>query len=175
MFNRALHLAVLAAGLLVITAGAASAQNVNLTATLSGAEETPAPGINTGAFGFAEVGVDLTNEEVTVGLQVFNLPTGSTAGHIHAGGRGTPGPVILDFVFPAGRTGDFTLNLRLGRAQFRARPEIGIVTFEDALQAIAAGNGYVNIHTTQNGGGEIRGQLVRRGNQGQNQQEQRQQ
>ena len=43
-----------------------------------------------------------------------------------------------------------------------------------ALQAIAAGNGYVNVHTTQNGGGEIRGQLVRRG-QGQNQQEQRQQ
>jgi hypothetical protein len=173
MLKNALHLAV-AAGLLMSTAGAASAQNVNLTATLSGAEETPAPGINTGAFGFAEVGVDLTNEEVTVALQVFNLPTGSTAGHIHAGGRGTPGPVILDFVFPAGRTGDFTMNLRLGRAQFRARPEIGIVTFEDALQAIAAGNGYVNIHTTQNGGGEIRGQLVRRG-QGQNQQQDPQQ
>jgi hypothetical protein len=174
MVKRALHLAVLAAGVLVTTAGAASAQNVNLTATLSGAEETPAPGINTGAFGFAEVGVDVTNQEVTVALQVFNLPTGSTAGHIHAGGRGTPGPVILDFVFPTGRTGDFNLNLRLGRAQFRARPEIGINTFEDALQAIAAGNGYVNIHTTQNGGGEIRGQLVRRG-QGQNQQEPQQQ
>ena len=169
MLKKALHLAV-AAGLLLSTAGAASAQNVNLTATLSGAEETPAPGINTGAFGFAEVGVDMTNREVTVSLEIFNLPTGSTAGHIHAGGRGTPGPVILDFQFPGGRTGDFTLNLRLGQAQFRARPEIGIATFDDALQAIAAGNGYVNIHTSQNGGGEIRGQLVRRG-QGQNQQQ----
>jgi CHRD domain len=173
MLNRALHLAV-AAGLLLVTAGAASAQNVNLTATLSGAEETPAPGINTGAFGFAEVGVDMTNREVTVSLDIFNLPTGSTAGHIHAGGKGTPGPVILDFNFPAGRTGDMTLNLRLGQANFRARPDIGIVSFEDALQAIAAGNGYVNIHTTANGGGEIRGQLVRRG-QGQNQEQQRQQ
>jgi hypothetical protein len=173
MLNRALHLAV-AAGLLLVTAGAASAQNVNLTATLSGAEETPAPGINTGAFGFAEVGVDMTNREVTVSLDIFNLPTGSTAGHIHAGGKGTPGPVILDFNFPAGRTGDITLNLRLGQANFRARPDIGIVSFDDALQAIAAGNGYVNIHTTANGGGEIRGQLVRRG-QGQNQEQQRQQ
>jgi hypothetical protein len=173
MLNRALHLAV-AAGLLLVTAGAASAQNVNLTATLTGAEETPAPGINTGAFGFAEVGVDMTNREVTVSLDIFNLPTGSTAGHIHAGGKGTPGPVILDFNFPAGRTGDMTLNLRLGQANFRARPDIGIVSFEDALQAIAAGNGYVNIHTTANGGGEIRGQLVRRG-QGQNQEQQRQQ
>jgi hypothetical protein len=80
--------------------------------------------------------------------------------------------VILDFVFPSGRTGDFTLNLRLGRAQFRARPEIGIGTFEDALQAIAAGNGYVNIHTSQNPGGEIRGQLIRRGSQGQSQEQQ---
>jgi hypothetical protein len=174
MLKKALHLGMLAAGLL-LTTGTASAQNVNLTATLTGGEETPAPGINTGAFGFAEVGVDLTSQEVTVGLQVFNLPTGSTAGHIHAGARGTPGPVILDFTLPAGRTGDFTLNLRLGRAAFRARPEIGIATFEDALQAIAAGNGYVNIHTQQNGGGEIRGQLVRRGGQGQNQEPQRQQ
>lgn len=173
MLNKALHLAV-AAGLLLSTAGAASAQNVNLTATLTGAEETPAPGINTGAFGFAEVGVDMTNREVTVSLQVFNLPTGSTAGHIHAGGKGTPGPVILDFNFPTGRTGDFNLNLRLGQGNFRARPEIGIASFDDALQAIAAGNGYVNIHTTQNGGGEIRGQLVRRG-QGQNQQQDQQQ
>ena len=175
MLKRALHLSVLAGGLLLTTAGAASAQgNVNLTATLTGNEETPAPGLNTGAFGFAEVGVDSQNQEVTVSLQIFNLPTGSTAGHIHAGGKGTPGPVILDFVFPAGRTGDFTLNLRLGRGQFRARPEIGINSFEDALQAIAAGNGYVNIHTTQYPGGEIRGQLVRRG-QGQNQQQQEQQ
>jgi len=174
MVKRALHFCVLAGGLTLITSGAASAQNAVLTAQLSGGEETPAPGLNTGAFGSAEVGVDSENEEVSVNLRLFNLPTGSTAGHIHAGARGTPGPVILDFNFPSGRTGDVTLNLRLGRAQFRARPEIGINTFEDALQTIASGNAYVNIHTTQYPAGEIRGQLTRRNN-GQGQQQQQQQ
>ena len=43
---------------------------------------------------------------------------------------------------------------------FHARPEIGINTFADAVQAIVGGNAYVNVHTTANGGGEIRGQLA---------------
>ena len=35
------------------------------------------------------------------------------------------------------------------------------VAVHDAIQAIVHGNSYVNIHTTQNPGGEIRGQLRR--------------
>ena len=31
---------------------------------------------------------------------------------------------------------------------------------QDAIQAIVGGNAYVNIHTSANPGGEIRGQLV---------------
>jgi hypothetical protein len=174
MVKRAFHICALAAGLALGTNGAASAQNVNMVATLTGAEETPAPGLNTGAFGTAEVGVDADNQEVSVNLRIFNLPTGSTAGHIHAGAKGTPGPVILDFNFPSGRTGDVSLNLRLGPGQFRARPEIGINTFEDALQAITGGNAYINVHTSQYPGGEIRGQLTRRTNQGQGTQQQQQ-
>jgi hypothetical protein len=161
MVKKALYACVMAAGVVMLFSATASAQGrVRLTASLNGGEETPAPGLNTGAFGSAVVEVDAARSEVTVDLRVWNLPTGSTAGHIHAGARGTPGPVIMDFTFPAGMTGDFSLNLRLGQSAFRARPEIGIVTLADALQAIAAGNGYVNIHTTQYAGGEIRGQLI---------------
>lgn len=160
MVKRALHLSVLAAGLTLVMAASASAQNVTLVATLSGGEETPPPGLNTGAFGFAEVGVDATSLEIVVSLQLFNLPTGTTAGHIHAGAKGTAGPVILDFAFPAGRTGDMVMTFRLGPASLRPRPEIGISSFEDAMQAISAGNAYVNIHTTQYPAGEIRGQLT---------------
>jgi hypothetical protein len=160
MTKRLLWTCALATALAAIGTGAASAQT--LTATLMGNEETPAA-LNTGAFGSAEVGVDAANREITVNLQIFNLPTGSAAGHIHAGARGTAGPVVIDFLFPTGRTGDFTLNLRLGQANFRARPEIGINTIDDAIQAILGGNAYVNVHTTQYPGGEIRGQLTRRG------------
>ena len=162
MENKALHLCMLAAGLTLITSAGAAAQTIPMHATLSGGEETPAPGLNTGAFGTADVDVDLDDSEVVVTLQVFNLPTGSTAGHIHAGARGTQGPVILDFSFPQGRTGDLAQTFRLTAGALRARPEIGITTMEDALQTIAAGNAYVNVHTSQYPGGEIRGQLTRR-------------
>jgi hypothetical protein len=139
----------------------ASGQTITLTATLSGGEETPAA-INTGALGSAEVSVDTTNREMAVTLKVFNIPTPTTAGHIHIGSLGTPGPVVLNF--PAslvGRTGDFTMVFRLADSQavFVARPAIGINTIDDAIQAIVGGNAYVNIHTQQYPGGEIRGQL----------------
>lgn len=161
MVKRALHLSVLAAGLTLLITASASAQVVKLSATLSGGEETPAPGLNTGAVGTAEVGVDVANREVVVNLQLFNLPTGTTAGHIHAGAKGTPGPVILDFNFPTGRTGDLPITFRLSESALRARPEIGINTLDDAMQTIIGGNSYVNVHTTQYPGGEIRGQLTR--------------
>jgi hypothetical protein len=165
MVKRALHLSVLAAGLTLMLTASANAQVLNFTANMNGGEETPAPGLNTGAVGLAEVGVDLTNREVVVNLQLFNLPTGTTAGHIHAGSKGTAGPVILDFNFPAGRTGDIAITFRLGQSALRPRPEIGINTLDDAIQAIVGLNAYVNVHTTQYPGGEIRGQLVRKNDQ----------
>jgi hypothetical protein len=155
----------LGAGVLALAIGLAadaSGQTVTLTATLSGGDETPA-GINTGALGTAEVSVDATNREVAVTLKAFNIPTATTAGHIHIGSRGTPGPTVLNFPSSLnGRTGDFTMTFRLGDTPgvFIARPAIGINTIDDAIQAIVGGNAYVNIHTQQYPGGEIRGQLT---------------
>ena len=130
-----------------------------MVATLTGGEENP--GILTGAVGTAEIAIDTTNRELTVTLRLFNIPTGTTAGHIHAGARGLNGPVVIDFPIPAGRTGDLTMEFRVGGGQFRARPEIGINTVDDIIQAIGGGGAYVNIHTSTNPGGEIRGQLTR--------------
>jgi hypothetical protein len=147
------------AAALLLAAAPASAADTRMVANLSGGEEAPTQ-VLTGAFGTATVTIDSVAQRVTVDLTVYNLPTGSTAGHIHAGPRGVAGPVVLDFTFPPGRTGDFAIQFRLSTADFRARPEIGIATMADALQAIIAGNAYVNIHTSAFPGGEIRGQLV---------------
>jgi hypothetical protein len=149
-----------AASAVVVSVTPVAAQEIHMTAALTGAEETPAPGVLTGAAGTAQVTLDTVNKSVTVELQVLNLPSASTAGHIHVGPRGLAGPVVIDFAFPSGRTGDFGLLFRLTSRDFRPRPEIGIVTIDDAIQAIAAGNAYVNVHTTAFPGGEIRGQLV---------------
>lgn len=144
---------------LLLPAGA-YAQTVVMTATLTGGDEIPV--VLSGSVGTAEVAVDTDSRELTVNLRLFNIPTGSTAGHIHVAPRGINGPIVIDFPIPVGRTGDLTLSFRVGSGQLRTRPEIGIVTIDDAIQAITGGAAYVNIHTTANPGGEIRGQLVPR-------------
>lgn len=145
---------------LLLPAAHASAQTVQMVATLGGGEENPA--VLTGAVGTAEVTVDTSARELNVSLRLFNLPAATSAGHIHVAPRGVNGPVVIDFPIPTGVTGDLTLNFRVGPNQMRPRPEIGVNTFDDAIQAITGGGAYVNIHTTKNAGGEIRGQLTLR-------------
>jgi CHRD domain-containing protein len=148
----------------LISATPSSAQVVNMTATLGGAEETTAtPGLLgtlTGAVGTATVAVDATNEELAVTLNLFNFETGTSAGHIHVGPRGVAGPVVINFPIPVGRSGDLSLTFRLGASAFVARPEVGILTMADAIQSIVGGGAYVNIHTSEFPAGEIRGQLT---------------
>jgi hypothetical protein len=153
-----------ALALVLLLSTQAAAQTVTLTADLTGGEETPAA-LNTGMFGTVAVGVDQGSKELTVTLRVFNTPTPTTAGHIHMGSPGTPGPTVLNF--PAGlngRVGDFAMTFRLGDTAgvFTPRPAIGINTIDDVIEAVLGGNTYVNVHTTQNPGGEIRGQLIPR-------------
>ena len=80
---------LVAAALVGFAAAPTSAQTFTLTASLNGANEPPIPGINTGAFGSATVVVDMTARTVTYTVNVFNLPSGVTASHIHAGAAGT--------------------------------------------------------------------------------------
>ncbi len=143
----------------LFTAASAQAQ-VQLNATLSGGSEAPTK-VSTGALGTAVVFVDTTNLEMTVNVQVFNLPVGATGGHIHVGGEGTAGPVIFDLTPTTGTTGDFTLSQRLSSANLVVRAAQGINTMSDAIQALTGGNCYINIHSTNNPAGEIRGQLIR--------------
>ena len=146
--------------LVLVLAMQASAQTITLSTNMNGGEETPI--LNTGAVGTATVSIDVANREISITLNVFNIPTATTAGHIHIGPIGIGGPVVVNF--PAavtGRTGDFAMSFRIGEREFVARPAIGINTMDDAIQAIVNGNSYINIHTTQFPGGEIRGQLTR--------------
>lgn len=146
--------------LVLVLSTQASAQTITLTTNLNGGEETPI--LNTGAVGTADVSVDITNREIVVTLNIFNIPTTTIAGHIHVGPKNIAGPVVINF--PAavvGKIGDFAMSFRLGERDFVARPTIGIHTIDDAIQAIVNGNSYVNIHSTQFPGGEIRGQLTR--------------
>jgi hypothetical protein len=156
-------LVLVAAAFVGFPAAPASAQSFTLTASLNGANEPPIPGINTGAFGSATVVVNMTARTVTYTVNVFNLPSGVTASHIHVGAVGTPGPVVVNFAPPATASNDFTFTGVVKDTEFvlsAGNAALGIRSADDMLQAIIGGNSYVNVHSAVNPGGEIRGQLV---------------
>lgn len=135
----------------------AAAQTVRLTATLSGANETPA--LLTGGAGSAEVFVNLATKTVNYSIDIFNMPTVTTAGHFHVGGPGVAGPVVVNLA-PPPVSDDFSLRGTATASSLVPRNDQGIRTWDDFIQALVGGQVYVNIHSLTNGGGEIRGQLI---------------
>jgi hypothetical protein len=129
------------------------------TANLSGSNEAP-PVAATGSGGRATITYDATTKTGTYSIDVYNLPTGVTASHIHAGGPGVSGPVIINFTVAAGSSNDFRISGTFKDTDVVARPAQGVNNMDDALAAMLLGEAYVNVHSQANGGGEIRGQLV---------------
>jgi hypothetical protein len=109
-------------------------------AALSAGNETPAPknaDRASGAFTSTLAGTSLAWR-----LTFSGLTGAATAAHIHLGKPGEAGPVAVPLCGPcsSGAHGEVTVS-----AQVRA--------------ALLAGTAYVNVHTAENPGGEIRGQL----------------
>jgi len=126
---------------------------VELRAMLAGHQEAPA--VTTTASGSATVTLNAAQTEIAVELAVSGL-TGITAANIHVGAPGANGPVI----FPMAST-SFTspLTVTLTEADLTVQAEQGVNTLTDAVNALLTVNTYVNVPTTANPGGEIRGQI----------------
>jgi hypothetical protein len=153
---------VVVGGALFLPRAALAQNRVTVTAQLSGAEEPTVggvPGVITGANGNATVTVDRTTQRITYRVNVFNLPTGLNASHIHVGTPGQGGPIILNFNITQNISNDFSFSGELTAADIVPRAAQGVQSFDDVMTAIASGVTYVNVHTQANPGGEIRGQL----------------
>lgn len=134
---------------------------------LTGAAERPQP-VTTSASGdfIAEV-----RDTATIGgkkdslavirfeLNVSNI-NAATMAHIHAGGPDAAGPVMVWlFNGPTTRSGFSGL---LSSAEItRASAFNGAFTMDSVLTRMRNGTAYVNVHTSLNPGGEIRGQIQR--------------
>lgn len=156
--RRLLSVAGAAALALLVGTASAEAQNVNFTALLSGANETP--GIASGAGGTATVTLNTATRTVTYKVDVYNMPSGTTAAHFHAGGPGVAGPVVVNFTVQTSISNDFSISGSATSADLVTRAEQGIRSWDDFLQALTLGQIYVNVHSSVNPGGEIRGQVV---------------
>jgi CHRD domain len=91
------------------------------------------------------------------------LTGGIRGGHFHRAAAGVNGAIILSFFFnsdgsgnnaPVPGTTDLELNKQIARTITKAQ-------LDTILTDLRAGNLYANIHTPNNPGGEIRGQMVK--------------
>ena len=133
---RPLALVALALGLI---ATAAHADLEHYTATLSGTNEVP-PNASNGS-GEATIAVDTETLVASWTLEFVDLTTVQTGAHFHNA--------------PAGANGGVVFALPLGS------PVGGVWNMLQAdYDLLSAGNIYVNVHTVEVPGGEIRGQMA---------------
>ncbi|MBV9556824.1 MAG: CHRD domain-containing protein [Pseudolabrys sp.] len=120
-------------------AAPASAEMVNYKADMNAASEVPAT--NSKGTGSVTATYDTASKKLTYKGTYKDLSGPATAAHFHMGEPGKNGGVAVP-ISPA------------------TSPFEGSATLTDEqATALAAGNLYVNVHTAENKGGEIRGQV----------------
>lgn len=157
----------------VLAAPSASrAAMITYAATLSGAAESP-PNASPGT-GFAQVGFDLAVHSIRIQISFSGLGSPTAASHIHAAtstpGTGTAGVATQTpsfSGFPLGvtsgtydQTFDTSLASFYNPAYLSANGGTVALAEQAFSDALAQGRAYLNIHTANFLGGEIRGFLA---------------
>ena len=140
---------VLGAGLAAASCGKGSDNLTIWQADLLDSNETPPRA--TGASGTAGITFDGTT--VTYSVELHNI-NAVLFGHIHSGAAGVNGPVRVT-LYPGPTVA--TVNGILVQSSFTAADVSG-VSFDQLIQEMKSGSAYVNFHTNQFPGGEVRGQ-----------------
>lgn len=153
--------------LMSLALGAANAAT-NFTVTFSGDQEVPA--VVSTATGSGTLSLNDAENRLSIllsftGIDLDGTQTADTADdltglHIHLGAAGTNGSVV--FGIPANDTsGDTLISAEFGSvASVWDEAEGNGTTLTDQLANLKAGNLYLNVHTTANPSGEIRGQIL---------------
>jgi hypothetical protein len=144
---------------------AVQAETMSFTAALSPANEVPAI-TNDESKGSGEVTIVLhltrdASKAITAAtadfkgsLKGFTADTAITAAHIHRGAAGANGAVVVNPMFKAGE-----IALSAGAGSFS---KMAVAVTPAVAQEIINGpaNFYFNVHSTANGSGVARGQLM---------------
>ncbi len=142
--------------------------SVFFKARLSGLNETSAPAnapINTPAKGTFKATVH-PDGTVTFTLTFANLTSNIVASHIHFGFPAESGGVMIFLcggdtqpACPAATSGTITGTITAANVVGPVKQNVTAGDLATALRLVGQGAGYVNIHTVNFGGGEIRGQV----------------
>ena len=130
------------------------ARSDKYVAEMNGAQETPAN--NGKATGRAELTLDGTKLQFSV--EVKDLSGPPTAAHIHVGPSGVAGPPVYTFQLkskdPTGSVAEGTIDL--------TKDASSGVSGDSLKTLLNNGNAYINVHTKNFPGGEVRGQVMKK-------------
>src|SRR5687768_9967163 len=140
-------------------------EGADFQATLTGAAQFPDP-VTTDATGRAFFDVD--GSIVRFRIEVEDIQN-VTLAHVRVSTADGSGPIAVELFNAGGSPRSFTTRAVLVEATFTQAdvqpvpptvvvPE-GISTLDQLLDEMEVGNTYVNVHTTANPSGEIRGQI----------------
>ncbi|MCK3684172.1 CHRD domain-containing protein [Maribellus sp. YY47] len=135
-----------------------SAQKVlNFRAHLSGENEVPA--VWTDASGQAIFQLNKEGTELSYKLIVDSIEN-VLMSHIHFAPAGQNGPVVV-WLYPSSAPPVLIPGMTSGILAEGVITDANLagITLMDLIDTIYAGGAYVNVHTSQNRGGEIRGQI----------------
>jgi hypothetical protein len=111
-------------------------------AYLEGRQEVPP--VSTSATGYARIFLNESAGTFTFRVVFNNLSSTQTASHIHVGAIGVAGPIVINLGDVGGTSGVIVGSGTITPAQ---------------IAAMRQHQYYVNVHSTNNPGGEIRGQI----------------
>ncbi|MFL5371310.1 MAG: CHRD domain-containing protein [Myxococcales bacterium] len=135
-----------------MSAGAAQAK-------LESTGEVPPPNVGssspTGMATFTPSG-----DKISYKVTASGLTSPVTTAHIHSGGPGKAGPVVVPLTISAGSdAGSANGEGTFDASAIKAPPDGSPMSWNDLISGLKSGNLYVNVHTQNNPKGEIRGQI----------------
>jgi hypothetical protein len=133
----------------------------SFTASLAGGNERPA--ITSTGTGTATFTVN-ANGSIAYVVRVNNLTSNVTACHIHFGRTDISGGVLVTLC-PSGTPGPITTETTIASGTIVEGPNTSTAgstptTLAGLRELMESGSVYVNVHTANNTGGEIRGQIT---------------
>ena len=141
--RRSLWLVVVSMLLLAPASLALAAPPATPAIPLNTGQEAPAPNVGGGHGWFS---YEIEGNQICYTLDVTGLSVPAVAAHIHVAPRNVPGPVVVPLVVPAETSFEVS--------NCTSADPVLLAAIEDSPE-----NYYVNVHTSTNLPGEIRGQL----------------
>lgn len=158
--------------LILLASSAYSEDSLDFKAKLTGDQEVP-PVVNQ-IRGKAQFEINNDRTKMDYELEVKSRKKdnelvgllGQAGAHIHCAPVGVNGPIVafLSGVINGGVDGKFKIKATLTDANIVENICMGTIqqeikTLKDLVEAMRAGNTYVNVHSNVHPGGEIRGQI----------------